>query len=67
MLMHSGHPVTSEFKVIDGKTYYFNAEGKKLAVEIIIGGKRYFFDKNGVLPLEWSEDKQLITMNLVLS
>lgn len=52
-----GHPVTSEFKVIDGKTYYFNAEGKKVSGATIIGGKRYFFDKNGVLPLGWSEDK----------
>lgn len=34
---------------IDGKTYYFNKDGKKVTGSQVIGGGKYTFDSNGVL------------------
>lgn len=53
----SGHPITSEWKVINGSKYYFDAEGKKVSGNQIINGKRYYFQKDGVLPQGWTKDK----------
>lgn len=37
------------WQTLDGKTYYYDAEGKKVTGEQIIQGARYVFDSNGVL------------------
>lgn len=37
------------WQTIDGKTYYFNAEGNKVTGEQIIQGAKYNFDSEGVL------------------
>lgn len=53
---NEGHPITSGWKTINGQTYYFDKDGKKVTGTQVIEGKRYYFQKNGILPIGWSND-----------
>lgn len=52
---YDGTYVTSDFVVSKGKTYYFDANGKKVTGKQTINNATYFFDKKGVMQTGWQK------------
>ena len=59
-LDENGQKVTDAFRVIDGKTYYFNSNGYRVTGWKKIGGKYYYFWKTknpGSMKTGWHKEK----------
>ena len=52
---YDGTYVMSDFVVSKGKTYYFDAEGKKVTGKQTINNAIYFFNKEGVMKTGWKQ------------
>lgn len=52
---YDGTYVTNDFAVSKGKTYYFDADGKKVTGKQTINNATYFFNKDGVMQTGWKK------------
>lgn len=55
-----GEAVTSTWKTVAGKRYYFKDDGRAATLSTKIGGVYYVFDKNGVLQNSAKAGKRLV-------
>ncbi len=54
-VQENGQILKTAFKTIDGKRYFFDANGYRVTGWAAIGGNRYFFNNKGVMKTGWLE------------
>lgn len=47
--------ITSDWEIIDGKTYYYDSDGKRVTGFNAIDGDTFYFDNNGVMQTGWKK------------
>lgn len=52
-----GNPITSQWKEVKGKVFYFDVNGKKVNGKQVINGHEYTFQQSGALLTGWNDAK----------